>query len=888
MITTNATKVIYGDSDLKCTYDQPAKTGIFPMPEASIDQFKSISVGNPDHVWALNREGHPFYWNGSEFEIVPGKKFETLSVGRDGAVWGITIPEKDLVRWNGSEFEIKLKFDSINKSHQDKVPHKLVVGSDTSVWGLNPQGEAVKWIGGFRQVWSKKDGSGNNSSPRFTILDSFKLDLAGGYEVVLGWDKEERKLLITHNQIFKIKGWIEVEIASSEFDQIKLHDLKIVNPDYYFDPDGTEARLIVWFMTECEIWSGSILFDGSVNTFTLSDLKPLERPKEGKIPYRELEVGVDGIPYLLDDAGMIHRKSIQLSGWQKSELPQPLKTLQPYSKDLAWALDDEGLWYASRAVFHNERQEWGIHWVEGSLQEDFKLKELATIADWVACTYRDHPELGSSVLSLAVGLSEDHCLFLLQLRLDGPDTYIETELLSVHQLDDPIDKIAAGIKGNSETAIWVATQSGNIGYVHVRNEGNSNSYRTSLCFPSLMGTDQLLNIQGVKGLKGGNNNQVCIYREQDLFIYQLTHEGWLFVRTDTITEGSIDSVVYLEDLCIWRNTDGKLFQFPVRPTDAPSTPSTDICSAPNEESKIWMASEGTIWALDERGIPYLKVEDEVLKHGKSVLAVFDAEAVSPIQGNLPPCDSDSSEPRSQQGVSHLKLKSKTQALWDKWGFIWDDDSMPYIDEKIGAKGTATLLESDQVLTCAHMIGYNQNSSSSDFRDGQIDLNGIVLIRCFRKYHPHNPYSVVNSRDIYRPVQVEKYQRSIEYDWALLQLDRPVKGAVPISPHLSPILRNFRSVYMLGHPIGLVQIWSSGGKVRQADNNSSYFKATVDAFGGNSGSPVFDRLTHEWIGMLMNGRSDWVMEDGFSSPNRLGPIHKNAESCQKLNVLNHNK
>lgn len=58
--------------------------------------------------------------------------------------------------------------------------------------------------------------------------------------------------------------------------------------------------------------------------------------------------------------------------------------------------------------------------------------------------------------------------------------------------------------------------------------------------------------------------------------------------------------------------------------------------------------------------------------------------------------------------------------------------------------------------------------------------------------------------------------------------------------------------MLGHPSGLPMKWTTSAEVKENVEQKDYFKADLDAFSGNSGSPIFSDETHQVIGMLVEG------------------------------------
>ena len=63
------------------------------------------------------------------------------------------------------------------------------------------------------------------------------------------------------------------------------------------------------------------------------------------------------------------------------------------------------------------------------------------------------------------------------------------------------------------------------------------------------------------------------------------------------------------------------------------------------------------------------------------------------------------------------------------------------------------------------------------------------------------------------------------------------------------------VFCIGHPVGLPKKIAQDAKVFD-DSIASYFVANLDTFGGNSGSPVFNKA-NEVCGILVRGETDFV-------------------------------
>lgn len=90
----------------------------------------------------------------------------------------------------------------------------------------------------------------------------------------------------------------------------------------------------------------------------------------------------------------------------------------------------------------------------------------------------------------------------------------------------------------------------------------------------------------------------------------------------------------------------------------------------------------------------------------------------------------------------------------------------------------------------------------------------------------------------------------ENDFALIQLDRPVKGRKPLKLSSSEI-SGLESLKMIGHPLGLPSVLSKNARVIKNDLKKKSFVTTLDAFVGNSGSAVFNQ-NNEVVGILISG------------------------------------
>lgn len=104
------------------------------------------------------------------------------------------------------------------------------------------------------------------------------------------------------------------------------------------------------------------------------------------------------------------------------------------------------------------------------------------------------------------------------------------------------------------------------------------------------------------------------------------------------------------------------------------------------------------------------------------------------------------------------------------------------------------------------------------------------------------------------------------DFALIELDRAQPGKALKIAKAAPVVG--APIFMIGYPSGLPQKITAGAKVIKVAGNS--FRTDLDAFGGNSGSSVFN-AAGEVVGILVNGDTDYRLNS--------------AGTCVEVNQMN---
>lgn len=121
--------------------------------------------------------------------------------------------------------------------------------------------------------------------------------------------------------------------------------------------------------------------------------------------------------------------------------------------------------------------------------------------------------------------------------------------------------------------------------------------------------------------------------------------------------------------------------------------------------------------------------------------------------------------------------------------------------------------------------------------------------------------VVHQKNVYDKLEVS--------DYAVIELDRAVVNAKPLKTRKFGRINLGTPLVVLGHPLGLPMKATDGGVVSRMNDierenplrslwlRNHYFTANLDAYSGNSGSPVFNANTGKVEGILVQGADDFI-------------------------------
>lgn len=219
----------------------------------------------------------------------------------------------------------------------------------------------------------------------------------------------------------------------------------------------------------------------------------------------------------------------------------------------------------------------------------------------------------------------------------------------------------------------------------------------------------------------------------------------------------------------------------------------------------------------------------------------------------------------------------TRSFADKLGLC---PSEPFREQPTGPVCTATLVGDDLLLTAGHCVLNEKECAKSRFVFGFAikDASGTAP-------------SSVPPTEVYACAEVvSRYVNhnstsAVRADYALVRLDRKVRGhrIVPISREGG--IAKGDAVFMLGYPSGLPLKVVGGAVVRDA-SDAGFFLADLDAFGGNSGSPIFNARTNAIEGVLFAGDADFGLNEDETCVvvARRGQNEGSGEAATKISLL----
>lgn len=172
----------------------------------------------------------------------------------------------------------------------------------------------------------------------------------------------------------------------------------------------------------------------------------------------------------------------------------------------------------------------------------------------------------------------------------------------------------------------------------------------------------------------------------------------------------------------------------------------------------------------------------------------------------------------------------------------------FLNQPTLAGCTAFLVSPKHIVTAGHCI------SDHTCRNG--------LYYWFFDYHmpEEGEFQVKRPREDFvscKKVVKRIFSKTTGEDYALIELKKEVKDRAPLKFRKEGTASVGDELVIVGHPSGLPTKIADGARVKEV--NKHFFTANLDAFGGNSGSPVINTRTGEVEGILVRGQKDYVWD-----------------------------
>ena len=227
------------------------------------------------------------------------------------------------------------------------------------------------------------------------------------------------------------------------------------------------------------------------------------------------------------------------------------------------------------------------------------------------------------------------------------------------------------------------------------------------------------------------------------------------------------------------------------------------------------------------------------------------------------------------GDEAMDCPSLRDKLSSRYGTSKFHENVSFLDQPACGTCTGFLIAPDILVTAGHCI------------EDMNDCENYAWVFDYTKELLHldwADYVGIDNEDVYTCKDIISTELvSGGGDWAVIHLDRK-SDRTPYRFRVSDKIADYEDVFMIGSPSGLPLKLADDAWVSW-NGNEHYFEANLDAFGGNSGGPVFDEAG--WIeGILVRGQTDYVYDQECEcvKVSVQGKFAYNQESVQRITKL----
>lgn len=169
----------------------------------------------------------------------------------------------------------------------------------------------------------------------------------------------------------------------------------------------------------------------------------------------------------------------------------------------------------------------------------------------------------------------------------------------------------------------------------------------------------------------------------------------------------------------------------------------------------------------------------------------------------------------------------------------------FADQPVLANCTGFLIADDILVTAGHCV------------DNVFQCRNFSWVFGFKE-----DTNKIKKSDVYKCQEILSQDldnsRFMTRDYAIIRLDRKVIDREPLPIRTSGRVGLNEELAIIGHPSGLPMKTADSATVKSSRIN--FFYSDLDAFQGNSGSPVINRETGLVEGILVEGGEDYYFDD----------------------------
>ncbi len=156
-----------------------------------------------------------------------------------------------------------------------------------------------------------------------------------------------------------------------------------------------------------------------------------------------------------------------------------------------------------------------------------------------------------------------------------------------------------------------------------------------------------------------------------------------------------------------------------------------------------------------------------------------------------------------------------------------------------------------------LVGPNLVVTAGHCIESQSDCDSTDFVFDFAKT-PNNPQARIQADNVYACESIVQSETG-QNDYAVVRLARPVLDRDPLPIRREDAVTVGEKLVLIGHPSGLPSKIVRNGEAQRVE--TEVILASVDAFGGNSGSVIVNQETGLVEGILVAGGQDYSEQNG---------------------------